>query len=87
MDLPSGDQAGSRLAVCGASLTLRMSPCSAGTVMIWPCASKTARTPVGEMFAFSMWSPTFAQCGRSCGRSAAIVTWTGVVARVAGSYT
>ena len=36
----------------GVLVRLRISPFSAGTVMISPCASKTARTPVGEMRPF-----------------------------------
>ena len=49
MDLPSGDQAGSRSATTAELVILRMSPFSAGTVKISPCASKTARAPVGDI--------------------------------------
>jgi methylmalonyl-CoA mutase N-terminal domain/subunit len=42
----SGDQDGSRSAMPGLRVRLRMSPFSAGTVRISPCTSKTARTPV-----------------------------------------
>ena len=49
MDLPSGDHAGVRSITPGVLVRLRTSPFSAGTVSTSPCASNTARTPVGEM--------------------------------------
>src|SRR5580704_966649 len=51
MDFPSGDQAGERSATAGELVRLRASPFSAGTVMMSPCASNTARAPVGEILA------------------------------------
>ena len=50
---PSGDQRGSRSITPVVCVRLRGSPFSAGTVMISPRASNTARTPFGEMSAFS----------------------------------
>ena len=52
MVLPSGLHEGSRSAVPGVLVRLRVSPFSAGTVKISPWASKTARAPVGERAAF-----------------------------------
>ena len=52
MDLPSGDQEGSRSAVPGVLVRLRISPFSPGRVKMSPCASATTRTPVGESATF-----------------------------------
>ena len=65
IDLPSGDQAGSRSAAPGELVRLRTSPFLAGTVRISPRASKTARTPVGDRPAFCSCLPTLTNCGRS----------------------
>src|SRR6204780_2603588 len=46
---PSGDQAGSRSITPGVLVISRVLLSFAGTVRMSPCASKTARTPVGEM--------------------------------------
>ena len=59
---------------------LRMSPFSPGTVRISPCASKTARTPVGEIAELLICFATFSKCGRTSTRSAAMWTFTGVFA-------
>ncbi len=52
MDLPSGDHEGSRSAVPGVLVRLRMSPFSPGKVKISPWASTTTRTPVGDSATF-----------------------------------
>src|ERR1700685_24973 len=67
MDFPSGDQAGLRSATPGEFVILRMSPFSAGTVRISPWASKTARTPVGEIAESLMCLATFSEWGRARG--------------------
>ena len=72
--LPSGDQVGVRSMMPGVSVILRMSPFSAGAVRISPCASKTARTPVGEMAAERISRETFWKCGRTSVRSAAMAS-------------
>src|SRR5215468_2304794 len=69
--LPSGDQDGLRSITPVVLVRLRGSPFSAGTVMISPRASKTARAPVGEMWALKIRSPTFSKRGRTVATSAA----------------
>ncbi len=76
--LPSGDQAGSRSATPELCVRLRTSPFSAGTERISPCDSNSARLPVGDSATFSTCGvPTCSKRGRTCGRSAVMLTGTG----------
>jgi hypothetical protein len=52
MVLPSGSRRGRARPRREVLVRLRVSPFSPGTVKISPCASKTARAPVGERLAF-----------------------------------
>src|SRR5262245_6916058 len=76
-DLPSGDQAGSRSAVPGEFVRLRVSPFSAGTVRISPRASNSARLPDGDSPAFRTFFATFSIFGRTAVKSAVTRTGTG----------
>src|SRR5262249_53351294 len=86
IDLPSGDQAGSRSAAPGVCVRLRAWPLLAGTVKISPRASKTARAPVGDRAAFWIESLTLTKRGRAPGRSARMVTSTLVDLPLSLSY-
>src|SRR5262245_62111490 len=77
--LPSGDHDGSRSATPVVLVRLRASPFSAGTLMISPRDSKTARAPVGEIAALEMRVPTFSNFGRRASISPLIVTLTGLL--------
>src|SRR5207302_1144470 len=83
--LPSGDHEGSRSMTPGVLVRLRMSPFSAGAVSTSPCASNTARAPLGESVAEAISLSTFLKCGRTFGRSDGTVTATVFDLPVAGS--
>ena len=79
MVLPSGDQAGSRSITAVVLVRFRASPFSAGTVMMSPRASKTARAPVGEICALWSFFPTLTKCSRTSGISPLMRTSTALV--------
>ena len=76
MNLPSGDQAGSRSAEPLELVRLRASPFSAGIVKISPRASTNTRLPVGEMPRFVMRLVTSSQRGIIQGKSPVAVMLT-----------
>ena len=76
MVLPSGLHEGSRSAAPGVLVRLRVSPFSAGTVKISPCASNAARAPVGEMVRISNFvGLNVARCGCKVGQFAMNLNW------------
>src|SRR5437870_4051553 len=76
INLPSGDQAGSRSAELLELVRLRTSPFSAGIVNISPRASTTTRFPVGDIPMLLIRADTSSQCGIIHGKSPTTVILT-----------
>src|SRR5437773_3484060 len=68
---PSGDHVGSRSIAAVVLVRFLTSPLSAGAVIISPRASKTARTPVGEIAELAIRPPTFSNRDLTPGKSPA----------------
>src|SRR5437870_13565411 len=75
IDRPPGDHAGDRSITFGEFVMFRGSPFSAGTVMISPRASNSARVALGDRCAPLRRLLTFTIRARTSGRSPAI--WIG----------